>query len=46
MENSSKMDNREWNLTPRVYVGNLEESSTEEQLEDIFTRYGKVRFPF
>jgi len=33
---------RKFNLTKKVYVGNLSFQSTEEQVQDMFAEYGKV----
>ncbi len=32
----------DWNQNPKVYVGNLGEGTTKEDLVEVFERYGKV----
>jgi len=34
---------REWDLTCKVYVGNLDQRATKHQIEDIFSKYGPLR---
>ncbi len=34
---------REWNTTPKLYMGNLEPTDTEEEIEAIFGRYGAIK---
>ncbi len=32
----------EWNVNPKVYLGSLDKDTTEDDLRDIFKRYGQV----
>lgn len=34
---------REWDLTCKVYVGNIDQRATKHQIEDIFSKYGPLR---
>ena len=34
---------REWDLSCKVYVGNLREDTTEAELDDEFSRCGKIK---
>ncbi len=37
---------REWNLACKVYIGNLGNHGTRSELEEIFSRYGKIKNVF
>jgi len=37
------MSHRDWDLTCKVYVGNLGSSASKHELESAFTKYGPLR---
>jgi RNA recognition motif-containing protein len=34
---------REWDLTPKLYIGNLEPHEGETEVREIFSRYGTIK---
>lgn len=36
------MQTREWNTACKVYIGNLGEHASKPELEEVFSRYGRV----
>ena len=34
---------RDWNLACKVYIGNLGNSASKYEIEDVFNRYGKLK---